>query len=368
MCCQGSICSVEYQTCCNSTCCNKFSATCTTGKTWRQDQDQQFANQGAGAFANTFYSDRDFHTAFAVCSEIESLTITRAFWVYILPAALIFFTLVGTGLVWTFALRATDQGFKLEDASTPSNTTISKLLWAVGTLEVLFAVFLYFSPQFTYGVLTTIGGLFLIAAVASKTKWIYTFAALYQVFLILLYIDPFQGNAFLNFSHLRNDPEVYTEGPASPAVVQSNGQSSDIVRTIWHNIALNNPLTLPGQAATDQFPQRFRTGRHTFRSQHGRSACAAFYEYFEYDPSLQDLDREDNFHDRLYGYCSRSWTFVLLLAALIEIILIFASVVFLTILIVTRILSDKNFKYNWDPNAYEYSQKDKIVGAVGFEQ
>jgi len=94
-----------------------------------------------------------------------------------------------------------------------------------------------------------------------------------------------------------------------------------------------------GETTTeDQKPNAFSLGRPSTSQTEliFGSSCSRYYDYFELDVRLLDVDRQANHDERFFGYCSRGWTVFLAVCAGIVIML---GLLLLVIAILTLILA-----------------------------
>eukprot|EP01006_Ploeotia_vitrea_P014820 TRINITY_DN4061_c0_g1_i1.p1 TRINITY_DN4061_c0_g1~~TRINITY_DN4061_c0_g1_i1.p1 ORF type:complete len:762 (+),score=111.87 TRINITY_DN4061_c0_g1_i1:80-2365(+) len=262
ICCNGAVCRRNFEKCCNSTCCNEFVGTCV-----------QALRPGArGHSTNPLFWESATAThgiIFEQCSTIEQINPLNSFWIFILPAAL----LLGTLLTVAFALV-----FANKVNATPL-TTLERVLLVGGLILALLATPLFFSPAYKYGIAVVFAALIIILNAATRVRWL-NMLAVVVIFVVLLYlVDPFSGNAFGSFASGRHEPHGIPD-------YETSGVFSTIGRN-WKTSALTA----------------------------GQRYCTRFYDYFQLDPMLRDVDRVDNPYISTFGYCSRNWILALLFFA-----------------------------------------------------
>jgi hypothetical protein len=280
ICCNGAVCLDEYESCCNNTCCNRFTSDCKMG--FR-----------AGSPGSRF-AGNDYNIPFEVCTEIESVTPYRATFAYILPAGLLAATFLGLAFTLFFAKRM--------NALNPLSA-YERAMMALALFAVILSWPLYFSPMYKYGVVFTWVALFTIVAALAGLKRLVVVALVLQVIVLIYIFDPFGGNEILNLAYHRVDR---LNGFGFSGVFLS-------VRNLWNDTASEDAFDFPGWR------------------------CVDFYDgYFLRDPLTEDQQR---LHDPLrstYGYCGREWIAVLLyLTGVI-------TLTYITLFVVTLITHAKN--------------------------
>lgn len=501
LCCNGAVCHESYETCCNTTCCNKKSQTCVTGGQLTADghgvqtnldalgpllyaaerflkasdiiqgyensaliytdpaQDPvnaYLANQGRSLWT---WTANNLGNQYDMCTEIEYLSATKAFWVFVLPTFLLTFTLVAVFVVAAFvngeAQKNGGEGFDF----------YTKWVLALATLMGAFALPTFFSPQWVYGLVVVLAALFGLVAFASRNAYLRTVFVAVNLVTLLYLIDPLAGNQYLDltasgqiglvpavlsnwntydryneldtpkevfglgesygfidddcgwsqtcapdfaggpqtnlpgrlvspwyklFSANRNvianggdciDSQPSTPGDAcfrnhvevrdfaggrthlttnlgsgelppmsngwnqaenaanTPGLGQSSGRDLGQGRRETNGFFWSDPNTPAGfgQAGAISSPknpwaaQDSATAANPFRS-----ACTQYYDYFELDARLLDLDRQANHDERFFGYCSRGWTVFLAICAGLVIML---GLVLFVMVILTIVLA-----------------------------
>jgi len=283
LCCNGAVCLDEYESCCNNSCCNRFTSDCKMG--WR-----------SGASGSRF-STNDFNVPYEVCTEIESVTPYRATFAYILPAGLLAATFLGLAFTLFFAKRM--------NALNPLSA-YERTMMALSLLAVILSWPLYFSPMYKYGLVFIWVALFTIVAALAGLKRLVVIALVLQVIVLIYIFDPFGGNEILNLAYHRVDR---LNGFGYSGVFLS-------VRNLWNDTSsdsFQDALDYPGWR------------------------CVDFYDgYFLRDPMTEDRERLHDPMRSTYGYCGREWIAVLLyLSGVI-------TLTYITLFVVTLITHAKN--------------------------
>jgi len=201
------------------------------------------------------------------------MSILKAFFIFVLPTFLLAAMILGLALALVFANQVSARLF----------TTEERALIAFGILTTLFAFPLFFSPFWKYGVVVQIAGIIAIIAAAALSFPLAVFAVFIALIATLYIIDPFHGNGYLNFAEGRQDDGVID--PWTSGVLWS-------VYKMWREV---EPGRVEGEITRDT---RF---------------CTRYYDYFAFDYEVQDFIRYDNPAVTTFGYCSRGWTFTLLM-------------------------------------------------------
>eukprot|EP00998_Keelungia_sp_KM082_P009590 NODE_576_length_1793_cov_68.017407_g567_i0.p1 GENE.NODE_576_length_1793_cov_68.017407_g567_i0~~NODE_576_length_1793_cov_68.017407_g567_i0.p1 ORF type:complete len:467 (+),score=122.83 NODE_576_length_1793_cov_68.017407_g567_i0:176-1576(+) len=288
MCCNGQICNNQYERCCNNTCCNKFTSSCVDGQRGEGD-------------ANNF---NNYGVYFEVCTSVESLTARRAFFIFILPLALLFATLLSLALVTLLARRATETVFELTE----------QVLVLLSVLAVFAGCPLYFSPAYKYGVVVCFTAIFAILAAVARKRSLSLALVFIALIAVLFVVNPFGGNFFLGFTHGRN-PQSAATNTATDMV------SDNLVEHIARSIAGFNPAVWAAQTAANRGLPTNAVAASAVNQQLA-AECTNFYDFFQFDNQVRDVDRIENRAIETYGYCSRAWLTTLLLFAAVVVLLL----------------------------------------------
>eukprot|EP01006_Ploeotia_vitrea_P047390 TRINITY_DN67123_c0_g2_i3.p1 TRINITY_DN67123_c0_g2~~TRINITY_DN67123_c0_g2_i3.p1 ORF type:complete len:748 (+),score=124.56 TRINITY_DN67123_c0_g2_i3:22-2244(+) len=299
ICCNGVVCRREYEKCCNSTCCNRFLGTC-----HEAIRPNAVGNQ---------YNWVEFGVKYEQCSHIEQLSALKAFWVFVLPVALLIMTLIGLALMLVFANKAAARSYSFIEAA----------MIGVAALAIVFALPTFFSPLYKYGVLVVFAGLITIAAAAVRVPAFNVIAVVVLLFVLLHLIDPFHGNNFLNFASLRTpfgepDPEAAGIFHATGKLFRNDSSVRDVMY------------------------------------------CTQWYDYFRLDPQLRDTDRYDNPYVRTYGYCGRPWIIALYV---FEAILFILALLLFVIALIGLLLRFRSQRF--EPVELEVRGTDAPMGMGG---
>jgi hypothetical protein len=198
----------------------------------------------------------------------------RAFWIFVWPTALLLATVMGLAVALVIANRAAARRYHF----------VERALIVISLLMALFAIPLYFSPAFKYAAVIVF-----VAVVAIITAAIVHFALnilliIFTIGLLFYLVDPITSNTYLTFSSDRL-ASGFTD-PNAGGVLHYTGEG-------WRNGTLDDIFTKP------------LLNRVGF--------CTNFYDYFRFDPLLHDYERFENPVVQTFGYCSRGYTFTLLL-------------------------------------------------------
>eukprot|EP00999_Lentomonas_sp_LEN2_P001551 NODE_260_length_1793_cov_234.756303_g233_i0.p1 GENE.NODE_260_length_1793_cov_234.756303_g233_i0~~NODE_260_length_1793_cov_234.756303_g233_i0.p1 ORF type:complete len:566 (+),score=193.95 NODE_260_length_1793_cov_234.756303_g233_i0:248-1699(+) len=266
LCCNGATCIREYEKCCNSTCCNKFIGTCRDG--FRAGSPGSPSNW-LGFLANPA-DVNSTHVSYTQCTTIEQMNPFRAFWIFVLPTALLLTTALGLALVLVFANKAAARQF----------SNVERGLVVLSVVLALLAIPLFFSPLYKYGIIIVLIALWTILTAASRDRWLNIVCVVALIFLVLYLIDPFHSSGYFTFAYWRHFHGDHL------------GKTHQNARGILHATGMLWP-----DAWTVQDDQM----------------CSQFYQYFRLDPDLLDTDRYDNPLRSTFGYCSRGWILALFL-------------------------------------------------------
>jgi hypothetical protein len=209
------------------------------------------------------------------CSTIEQLNPPRAILIFVLPLFLMLLTLFSFAVAIAFANKATTRSY--------SGLEVAMIVTAVGA--GLFALSLYFSPMWKYGLFIVIVCILSFLAAAARVFVFNAVVFALQIIAILYIFDPFHASRYLNLSTTRD--------PAT---------------------ALPLPCTY-GLFHTTQCMADF-----------GSRNCRSYYDYFGFDPLLRDTDRFENPQVQAWGYCDRHWFTTLLIFEVV--IMVFLIVLF----------------------------------------
>lgn len=276
ICCNGAVCVRQFEKCCNTTCCNVFTSFCS-------DSGRR------ASVANVPSNYREFATLYYQCTTVENLETVSVFWVYIVPAGFLISTLASLALTLVFTAKAAVRMFSF----------LEKMIIAMGIIITVVSGALYFSPVYKYGIVFAISAMIAIVAAAARVRWV-TVVALVAVGLSVWYLlDPWHGNDYLTLAYWR-----LPNGNVDP-------------RTAGLFSTLDSLWPQRGQI-TDGF----------------KNMCVRYYNYFLYDPLLQDQTRFNNPNVPTFGYCTRGWITALLVLAGV----LWASLVFLFALLVLALI------------------------------
>lgn len=196
---------------------------------------------------------------------MEAITTIKGFWIFVLPAILLLAAHAGLALVMVFATKATPRSFsKLEVA-----------MMLVALIVSYLSMPIFFSPNWKYPVFIILAQLFVFLTAAARIRWLNIVCVVVQ-FAVLLYVfDPFHGNAFMTTASQRLANGL--DDPFSFGLLHSISKS-------WFSVAQSQ-----GQW------------------------CTTYFNYFQFDSGLRDLQRFDNPYVNTFGYCSRAFVTALLL-------------------------------------------------------
>eukprot|EP01012_Entosiphon_sulcatum_P009052 TRINITY_DN14_c1_g1_i1.p1 TRINITY_DN14_c1_g1~~TRINITY_DN14_c1_g1_i1.p1 ORF type:complete len:687 (+),score=131.05 TRINITY_DN14_c1_g1_i1:903-2963(+) len=298
ICCNGVTCVSRYEKCCNATCCNKFDGTCT-----------EAFRPGARGFSANWQS---YGIQYTQCTTLEAMSPLKAFWAFIVPTSLLAIMFGGLAFVMVFATRVTRKF-----------SWVERLTIFVAFFSILFGFPTFFAPVWKYGVVITLVGLFAIITAAARLKWLNIVLVILCVVELIYLYDPWNGNAYLTLALDRN-PNGGNQG-------QSAG--------ILHSIQRMYP-NVRGDVARIRY-------------------CTDFYDFFRNDPALRDTERHDNPLVVTFGYCSRAWTYALLMFE--GITLIWTGVLFFlaVISLVLRFKDDRGY----DPIELEVRGQGSKIGS-----
>jgi hypothetical protein len=214
------------------------------------------------------------------CSTIEQLNPPRAVLIFILPLFLMILTLLSFAVAIVFANKATTRSY--------SGLEVTIILTAIGA--GIFALSLYFSPMWKYGLFIVIVCILSFLAAAARVFRFNVLVLILQVIAILYIFDPFHASRYLNLSTTR-DPATGLPLPCTYGLFHTT------------------------QCMADQ----------------GSRNCRSYYDYFSFDPLLRDTDRFENPEVQAWGYCDRHWFTTLLIFEVV--IMVFLIVLFLLTLL-----------------------------------
>jgi hypothetical protein len=272
----------DYEKCCNSTCCNRWTSTCFTA-----------LREGAVGSPHNYvnFGTQLDPTEFEECSSIEALNTVKAFWVFVFPAILLLGSHIGLGLVMVFATKASPRRF----------SKIEYCMMGIALLVSYLAMPWFFSPVWKYAIWTIGAQLLVFLTAAARIRWLNILCVFIQFITLVYLFDPFHGNAWLTLSSQRSYNVV-----AAPDDIMSSGVLHAMSES-WHTLEL-------------------------VKSQQW---CTNYYDYFLYDSNLRDLARYDNPEILTFGYCSRGWVtaliffgFCVMFGVLIQLILSLVAVFF----------------------------------------
>eukprot|EP00995_Heteronema_vittatum_P004493 NODE_16_length_2791_cov_484.680890_g13_i0.p1 GENE.NODE_16_length_2791_cov_484.680890_g13_i0~~NODE_16_length_2791_cov_484.680890_g13_i0.p1 ORF type:complete len:479 (-),score=242.61 NODE_16_length_2791_cov_484.680890_g13_i0:229-1665(-) len=255
-CCNGQICRRDFERCCNSTCCNRFTSSCTEG--------QRAGSLGFGSRVNP----NDYLLPYESCTQIETMTTRRAFWVFVMPVFWTFAALLSLAVVLVVARRATENVFELTE----------RAMTFFAAIMIFLGIPFFFSPLYKYGVVIVFVALFAIVAAVMRSKFLSLSIVVLLVVLLLYWVDPFEGNIWLSFT-----------GGLSPTVTNDRNFASGIVEALA-------------------------------RLDRTREECTGFYDFFMHDPYIHDFARFRNPNRMTFGYCTRAWMTALLIFACIDLV------------------------------------------------
>eukprot|EP00996_Jenningsia_fusiforme_P002921 NODE_372_length_2345_cov_328.465592_g347_i0.p1 GENE.NODE_372_length_2345_cov_328.465592_g347_i0~~NODE_372_length_2345_cov_328.465592_g347_i0.p1 ORF type:complete len:732 (-),score=115.30 NODE_372_length_2345_cov_328.465592_g347_i0:95-2290(-) len=295
ICCNGVLCHREYDKCCNSTCCNKRVGTCMEA-------------MRPGTPGNSFnYVDRAVR--YEVCSTIEQIDPTRAFWIFVLPTFLLAATLLGVVAIVVFVNQSSRRGF----------SWIERGIITIAVATTVFALSAFFAPIYKYGIWVVLTCLVTMLSAAARVKWLNAVVVVLNFVLLMYLFDPFDGNDFFNFSSLRLDSG--NADPEAAGLLAATGK-------LWRS-----------QESVEM--QRY---------------CTSFYDYFSVDFQLRDYNRDYNPDRVTFGYCSRGWVTALLIFQALVLMLTLVQFVLTMIALILRFAEERSF----DPIELEVRGADEI--------
>eukprot|EP00996_Jenningsia_fusiforme_P003041 NODE_384_length_2323_cov_178.257696_g356_i0.p1 GENE.NODE_384_length_2323_cov_178.257696_g356_i0~~NODE_384_length_2323_cov_178.257696_g356_i0.p1 ORF type:complete len:713 (-),score=117.60 NODE_384_length_2323_cov_178.257696_g356_i0:118-2256(-) len=280
-CCNGRSCVQEYERCCNTTCCPKYTSACQQGR------------RPVGG-ADKWQNGNDYSEEFSVCTQIEQMNTFKAFWVFVLPFEMLFAVFLGLALALGFASHANTHNPR-------SYIFIERFMIALAILTVFFAIPYFFSPLYKYGIVQALVALVVIITAAARLRWLNFLAIVLQGIFLIYLIDPFHGSAYFTLASGRHVSGVIDSETAG----------------VLHLI------------------------NKTFTSTRDPSFCTDWYDYFRFDPAVQDFDRFDNPLVTTFGYCSRAWVMALYLFTGGTIL--FSMVQFVTLIIAVLLRFKKRY-------------------------
>jgi hypothetical protein len=243
----------QYEVCCNSTCCNKFSQRCTMG-----------IRSGA---RNQIFNRIDFRVPYEVCTEMEGMTPFRATLAYLLPIFLLAATFISLFATLNFAKR---------QSSLNPLSIYEKSMFVFATISILLAWPLFFSTMYKYGIVWIWIMFFVMLASLSQLRALNIAAIIVLGILLIYVIDPFYGNEILTLASDRVPP------PMSGVYGWTGVLASIVMNAI---------------------------GDYSY--------CTTWYDYFRRDPLVEDMrlnnptgsliDTTVSLSHHTYGFCSRGW-------------------------------------------------------------
>jgi len=215
----------------------------------------------------------------------------RVFWIFILPTILGLGTLAALAVVLVFTSRARRRVFVF----------VEKLLIIFSVFVIIFAIVLYFSPAYKYGIVLALAAMLsILTAAAGRVRWLNILAVVVILIALWYLFDPFNGNGYLNSSYLRRNnffPHENTDG-------------------FWRTI--------------DHF---WEDGNNPYIERN----CVNWYNgYFQFDPELRDIDRRDNPFSQTFGYCRRGYLAALMYFGIIAAAILVGMLVLALIMLVLR--------------------------------
>eukprot|EP01001_Neometanema_parovale_P009861 NODE_609_length_2251_cov_371.647086_g579_i0.p1 GENE.NODE_609_length_2251_cov_371.647086_g579_i0~~NODE_609_length_2251_cov_371.647086_g579_i0.p1 ORF type:complete len:709 (+),score=221.46 NODE_609_length_2251_cov_371.647086_g579_i0:56-2128(+) len=283
VCCNGRACVREFEQCCNSTCCNRYNGTCQTGASRRSTSKDNWVEYGI---------------EYTVCTTVEQLDVIRAWWMYILPTALLATTLASLALALVFASRVEHC----------ARRALEKAVIFVALVAIVCAMPMFFAPIYKYGLVIVFVSLFAIITAAARKMKMYVACVIIQLILLLYLIDPFHGNDYLTFAVDRT----------------SAGRPDPMAAGLWHT---------------------------TTRMWDNHDSCWDFYAgYFKFDALMRD-DRMDEpvMNNPAFGFCSRGWVSTLLVVGgFVYIAMITQFILSIIMLLVRGAMLRKATEVKWE--------------------
>lgn len=317
----------------------------------------------------------------------------KAFFIFVVP----FFLLVAT-FVGILALA-----YKAASSISDWSSTLQVVIVFVAIFEVLSVGILFFSPDWKYALVTGFVAYFTVQAVLTDSRSVYIIAFFLQIILWLYLVNPFDGNAYFNLAAARgpyrsngvwdaNWPSEVT-GPFAGSVNsggrvapprtpnQINGLSSFGVANNNWNAGFNaqewgdeGPWVRTSKTQAQKLPEALyrrldnsngnsdavaqaaprwaplweqQSSGYTW-GRAEQDKCAAYYNYFAYDPRLMDTDRTADPSRRYYGLCAEEWLFVKQLLVSFTKILVTLGVGLLAGIAFARVENDKQERDEYD--------------------
>jgi hypothetical protein len=267
------------------------------------------------------------NTELTRCSIIENLHPIRAFWVFVLPSILAGAALLAAAIIIVYACK-TDAKW----------TAFEKVVFVIMIIQLLLGVSILWSPIYRYAVLVIIGSLIemvILAAVANVylppevDRFLPSFALgfcavgviITQIVILIGVINPITGNALLDTS--ANSPIYQNITECQPEKCQT----------------ITTPSLIgggPGETYITCQPRVCKSVRRPSKNSVGllnrdsgiwitvlnlyrrEIECVQYYDYFQHDVRVLDLQRSDNPEVHTFGFCSQGYLLaILILAALI---------------------------------------------------
>jgi hypothetical protein len=241
---------MAYEKCCNSTCCNRFTQTCSIAR-------------HSGTPGNR-YNFNEFNVRYETCSQAENLTPLKIYFPIVLPVFNLCISLYCTVLCLIFANKASSRSY----------ATIEKTMIYIAVLTIVMDGVLYFSPAWKYGLTIMLVQNFTILSSAARVKWLNIWSLALTVVLAIYLVDPFHGNSYLTLASSRTT--TYFPDRNSAGLIH-------VIGNMYKSLSA------------------------------GPAYCTTFYVgYFSRDSQLRDYDRFDNPAITTFGYCDRAYILVLL--------------------------------------------------------
>jgi len=309
-CCNGARCAREYEKCCNNECCNLFTATCLDANAQRFSS--YFVIAGPGP-----------RTQVSRCSVVENLHPIRAFWTFVLPSIIAAAALVAAAIIIVYANK-TDAKW----------TPFEKVVFILMIVQLMLALPVLWSPIYRYAVLIIVGSLIEMAIMAavsnvyvppeidrflpSFTLGFATAAVIItQVVVLVGIINPVTGNALLDTSATSLIYENITEC-AEPRCTRAIDARAIAEAPIFCDPPVCRNVLRPRKNSVG-LPNRDSGIWITTLNLYRREVeCVQYYDYFQLDPRLLDVERVDNPALHTFGFCSPGYLLaILILGALL---------------------------------------------------
>lgn len=257
---------------------------------------------GARGFGGRI-NPKDFSIYFESCTSIEVFTTRRAFWVWVMPTFWVIASVACLAIVTVVARRCTENSFPLTE----------RCLVFFTVVMIGLTIPHYFSPTYKYGIVIVFSSMFVILAAVLQSKKMSLVTVFIVVMMLILWVDPFEGNIYLSLTGgVWFPPNYVAPGSVDPNEIRVTGQYQQ------DNAAPFNLVTSDLNSLNILAP-KYTSGilEALFRLERNRAECTGFYDYFQHDVYIHDTERFANPNKSTFGFCTRAWMTTLLIFSIV---------------------------------------------------